>query len=276
MSIPGLFQRTAARFQTMNSPTARRLRLTLFCDFDGPLVDVSERYYGTYQAALQHTQQIYAQQGIAIPLKYLGKDQFWQMKRQRVSDIEIAIQSGLQEEQIAFFLDHVRTIVNDEALLHLDKMQGGVNWSLALLHSYGVKLVLVTLREEQQVRKMLDQYGLKRLFSGIYGSDDRHTAYVNNVDVKTALLKEAIAEQGELSDQWLMVGDTEADIIAAKNMNIPAIAVTCGIRDTAYLKTYQPDHYCNDLLSVAHFLAERYGHSPKPQGHHYCLSSILT
>lgn len=124
MSIPGLFQRTAARFQTMNSPTARRLRLTLFCDFDGPLVDVSERYYGTYQAALQHTQQIYAQQGIAIPLKYLGKDQFWQMKRQRVSDIEIAMQSGLQEEQIAFFLDHVRTIVNDEALLHLDKMQG--------------------------------------------------------------------------------------------------------------------------------------------------------
>ncbi|MBV5260799.1 HAD family hydrolase [Synechococcus moorigangaii CMS01] len=276
MSIPGLFQRTAARFQKLKSPTVRRLQLTLFCDFDGPLVDVSERYYGTYQAALQHTQKIYAQQGIAIPLRYLGKDQFWQMKRQRVSDIEIAMQSGLQEEQIAFFLEHVRTIVNDAELLHLDKMQGGINWSLALLHSYGVKLVLVTLREKQQVCKMLDQYGLKRLFSGIYGSDDRHTAYANNVDVKTALLKEAIAAQGELSDQWLMVGDTEADIVAAQNMNIPAIAVTCGIRDAAYLETYQPDYYCSDLLSVAHFLLERYSPRQQPQRQTYCLSGILT
>ncbi|MEB3224321.1 MAG: HAD family hydrolase [Synechococcus sp.] len=254
----------------------RRLPLTLFCDFDGPLVDVSDRYYGTYKAALHHTQKIYARQGMGIPLKYLSKEQFWQMKRQRVSDIEIAMQSGLQEEQITVFLEHVRTIVNEADLLHLDKMQGGINWSLALLHSYGVKLVLVTLREKQQVCKMLDQYGLKRLFSAIYGSDDRHTAYANNVDVKTALLKEAIAGQGEMGDQWFMVGDTEADIIAAQNMKIPAIAVTCGIRDVAYLETYQPDYYCSDLLSVAHFLLEKCGSPQRPQQSTYCLSTALT
>ncbi|BAW97300.1 haloacid dehalogenase-like hydrolase domain protein [[Synechococcus] sp. NIES-970] len=276
MSIPGLFHRTAARFQTAKSPNARRLKLTMFCDFDGPLVDVSERYYGTYRAALQHTQQIYAHQGQAVPLKCLSKDQFWQMKRQRVSDIEIAIQSGLQEEQITFFLDHVRAIVNDATLLHLDKMQGGVNWSLGLLHSYGVKLVLVTLREKQQVCKMLDQYGLRRLFSGIYGSDNHQTAYLNNAEAKTALLKQAIAEQGEVSDQWLMVGDTEADIVAAKNMKIAAIAVTCGIRDLSTLEGYQPEHCCSDLLSVAHFLLECQRPSQAQRHHHYCFSGILT
>lgn len=276
MSITRLLQKTAAHFRPTPSEGKRRLRLTVFCDFDGPLVDVSERYYATYQAALLHTQAMYQQAGTTIPLNCLSKDLFWQMKRSRVSDIEIAMRSGLQEEQISVFLDHVQEIVNGSHLLHLDTMQGGVNWSLALLHSHGAKLVLVTLREKQQVIKMLDQYGLKRLFTGIYGSDDCETAYLNNVDVKTALLKEAIAHQGELSDQWLMVGDTEADILAAQRLNIPAIAVTCGIRDEAYLATYQPDYACTDLLSVAHFLLDHYGQIRTPKSHPYCLSSSLT
>lgn len=276
MTIKSLIQKTTAHFHSAKSGEKRRLNLTLFCDFDGPLVDVSDRYYGTYQTALHHTRQIYRQQHQDIPLQLLSKHEFWQMKRQRVSDIEIAIRSGLQEEQITFFLDYVQQIVNTNELLHLDTMQGGVNWSLALLHSYGVKLVLVTLREKHQVRKILDQYGLKRLFTGIYGSDDLQTAYLNNVDVKTALLQEAIAAEGELSDQWLMVGDTEADIIAAQRLKIPAIAVTCGIRDEKYLQTYRPDYACTDLLSVAHFLLDHYGKIQPQKSQAYCLSSILT
>jgi phosphoglycolate phosphatase len=276
MTITRLLQKMTTKFRAPQPMDGRRLNVTLFCDFDGPLVDVSDRYYTTYRQALQHTRQTYRNQGLDIPLRVLEKDHFFSLKRQRVSDIEIAMKSGLQEEQIAFFLEYVGEIVNLPELLHLDTMQNGVNWSLALLHSYGVKLVLVTLREEQQVHKMLDQYGLKRLFSGIYGSDDRHSAYENNMDVKTALLKEAIAEQGQLSDHWIMVGDTEADIVAAQRLKIPAIALTCGIRDREYLKTYRPDHICTDLLSTAHLLLERHGQPPTENNSSYCLSNALT
>ena len=51
-----------------------------------------------------------------------------------------------------------------------------------------------------------------------------------------------------------MVGDTEADLIAAKKVGVGAIALTCGIRSVNYLKQYNPDYICNDLLSVAHRL----------------------
>ncbi|OKH12510.1 HAD family hydrolase [[Limnothrix rosea] IAM M-220] len=278
MTITDFFHKATASLGMPQPIGRRRLNLTLFCDFDGPLVDVSERYYGTYKKALQHTHRIYAQQGQSLPVRLLTKGQFWKMKRRRVSDIEIAMRSGLQEEEITFFLGYVQEIVNGTDLLHLDAMQNGINWSLGLLHAAGVKLVLVTLREEQQVHRMLDGYGLKRLFSGIYGSDDRHTAYQNNIDVKTALLTEAIAEQGQLSDDWLMVGDTEADIVAAQRSNIPAIALTCGIRDEQYLKSYSPDHICSNLLATAHFLMDRYDHKPKSctQNLNYCLSNALT
>lgn len=274
MTINRLLQKMTTPFRAPQPMDSRRLNVTLFCDFDGPLVDVSSRYHTTYLQALQHTQQTYRAQGVDIPLKILGKDRFFGLKRQRISDRDIAMESGLQGEQIAFFLEYVQEIVNLPDLLHLDTMQSGVNWSLALLHSYGVRLVLVTLREQAQVHKMLDQYGLKRLFSGIYGSDDRHSAYQNNMDVKTALLKEAIAEQGQLSDHWLMVGDTEADIVAAQRMKIPVVALTCGIRDRQYLKTYRPDYICSDLLCTAHFLLERHG-QPQQQTD-YCFSNALT
>ena len=277
MTLTDFRNQTAASRHMVRVNGGRRLQLTVFCDFDGPLVDVSDRYYGTYKAALRHTQLTYRQHGHTLPIRLLSKDQFWQMKRQRVSDIHIAQESGLQEEQITFFLGYVQEIVNSTDLLHLDRMQKGVNWSLGLLHSYGARLVLVTLREEQQVHRMLDCYGLKRLFSGIYGSDDRHTAYANNIDVKTALLKEAIAEQGELSDDWLMVGDTEADIVAAQRQHIPAIALTCGIRNEAYLRTYCPDLICDDLLSTAHLLLDQYDHQPATteKAPSYCLSNAL-
>ncbi|NES81884.1 MAG: HAD family hydrolase [Moorea sp. SIO2B7] len=227
-------------------------QLTVFCDFDGPIVDVSDRYYSTYKLGLAQTQAFYEAQGISLMLQPLSKEEFWQMKQERVSDITIAIRSGLQEEQIEYFLQHVRKIVNHPVLLKKDKMQPGVNWALRLLHSEGVRLVLVTLRCQNQVTRILSNYGLKRLFRGIYGTRDCHAAYQNNAELKTQLLKEAIAAHGQTSAY--MVGDTEADILAAQALGIPAIALSCGIRSSLYLQQFQPLHLYTDLLSTAHNL----------------------
>jgi phosphoglycolate phosphatase-like HAD superfamily hydrolase len=223
-------------------------QLTLFCDFDGPIVDVSERYYSTYQLALDYTQTFYASQGIKITVKPMIKADFWQMKRDRICDLEIAMRSGLQEAEIPFFMESVEKIVNHPSLLKKDKIHPGVNWALALLHSKGIKLVLVTLRREEQVNQILSNYGLKRLFSGIYGGEELNFAYRNNNDVKIQLLKQAIADHE--SETAYMIGDTEADILAAQKAGIPAIALTCGIRSQSYLEYFHPDYICQDLLSV--------------------------
>lgn len=233
-------------------------QLTVFCDFDGPLVDVSNRYYSTYQLGLAHTQAYYQEQGIALPIQVLSKEQFWQMKQGRVADTEIAMRSGLQGKQIDVFLQRVVRIVNQPELLQKDKMQPGVNWALALLHSHGVRLVLVTLRCQCQALQILQNYGLARLFSGIYGTQDAHAAYQNYAEVKTQLLAKAIAEHPcggvPITDCCWMVGDTEADILAGQALGIPTIALTCGIRSRFYLKQFQPTCIATDLLCAAHYL----------------------
>jgi phosphoglycolate phosphatase len=187
------------------------------------------------------------------------------MKQDRVQDQEIALRSGLQGQQIDYFLTQVVQIVNHPDLLLKDKIQSGVNWALALLHSQGVKLVLVTLRPQDQSQQILQNYGLARLFSGIYGTSDsasahaglREAAYLNYAEVKTKLLKQAIAEQSSphfpLTSAWV-IGDTEADILAGQAFNIPTIALTCGIRSPQKLKQFHPDSIQENLLDAARYL----------------------
>lgn len=227
---------------------------TLYCDFDGPIVDVSDRYYHTYQLGLTEIAAGHQAQGLVLPVRCLSKAQFWEMKQERTPDVEIAMRSGLQGAQIDQFLQRVQEIVNQPALLHQDQLQPGVRWALALLKSQGVRLVLVTLRERTQALRILQEQGLDSLFSAIWGAQDDHAAYLNQADYKTRLLQQAVAHEVSDSAYAWMVGDTEADVLAGQALQIPTLALTCGIRSKTYLQKFRPTRIQPDLLSAAHYL----------------------
>jgi phosphoglycolate phosphatase len=233
--------------------------ITVFCDFDGPIVDVSDRYYSTYHLALTDTAEFYRELSSspsAQTLTVLTKTQFWQMKQDRIPDREIALQSGLDGEKIDFFIQRVMEIVNSADLLNQDKIQPGVTWALGLLRAQGCKLVLVTLRDRDEAIRILEQHGLMQLFSGIYGTGNSQAAYQNYSQLKTQLLAKAMREHQvtqENSDSW-MIGDTEADLLAGIAMEIPTIALTCGIRSKRQLSQFKPTLIKDDLLCAAHHL----------------------
>jgi phosphoglycolate phosphatase len=232
-------------------------RMTVFCDFDGPIINVSERYYCTYQLGLADTQALYQAEGIPLNLHLLSKEQFWQMKQDRVPDVEIALRSGLRGAQIDTFLQRVNQIVNQPTLLHKDQLQPGVRWALALLRAHGARLILVTLRCQEQVTQILEGYGLANLFTCICGTQDIHSAYQNSAELKAVLLGQLLKTPAlwEFQKQpvWMM-GDTEADILAGQSFGIPTIALTCGIRSGTYLQQHRPTHLFTDLLTAAHYL----------------------
>lgn len=243
------------------SPRSLAKQTTVFCDFDGPIVDVSERYYTTYKMALADTDRFYREfspqlrQQQQVPSLVLSKSQFWQMKQNRIPDREIARKSGLTDETTDFFLARVVKIVNRPELLKLDKIHHGVNWALSLLHTKGIKLILVTLRDRLEATSILEQYDLRNLFTDIYGTDDSRVAYQNYVDVKTELLDRAMREHlpttANPADSWT-IGDTEADILAGKAMGTLTIGLTCGIRSYRQLSALEPTAIEPDLLSAAH------------------------
>ncbi|MBD0335486.1 MAG: HAD family hydrolase [Cyanobacteria bacterium Co-bin13] len=232
---------------------------TLFCDFDGPIVDVSDRYYATYRMGLEHIRAVSPEQGSSMPIRYLSKGQFWTFKQNRVPDRQIALWSGLEGEQIDSFLSHVAQIVNQPALLHQDRLQPGVRQSLKLLRCHGVRVVLVTLRAPEQVIDFLEQHHLDWAFSGLYGMSQAEAAYANQANHKIQRLRDAIADQhrhGYSTQASWMIGDTEADIMAGQSAGLPTAALTCGIRSNSYLKAFRPTVLLSDLRSAAQHIID--------------------
>ncbi|MBT9316164.1 HAD family hydrolase [Leptothoe spongobia] len=226
----------------------------VFCDFDGPIVDVSERYYRTYRLGLSTLQASHQEtSGEALPLQILSKNQFWWMKRNRVADIDIAIRSGVPEDLVDTLLQQVQRIVNHPHLLQWDTLQPGAEIAIQQLKRIGIRLVLVTLRHPRQVQAFLQANDLIQYVDEIFGASDINAAHLNRADQKVALLKcaiEAQKKQGYQIYPTCMIGDTEADIIAGQQAGIVTVALTNGIRSHDYLKRYQPTSINSTLLKA--------------------------
>lgn len=231
---------------------------TIFCDFDGPIVDVSERYYMTYRQGLEHMQAM--TDGGAGSIRYLSKAQFWTFKQNRIPDRQIAHWSGLEGPQIDGFLDLVSGLVNHPSLLSYDQMQANAYAGLSIFQQCGVRVVLVTLRPPDQVMQFLAQHRLEGGISDLYGMPTAQAVYQNHAHHKIERLQSAMANQKRLGynlqHAW-MIGDTEADIMAGQALGIETVAVTCGIRSQSYLQSFRPTHLMPDLWTAAQRLQQQ-------------------
>ncbi|NEQ49210.1 MAG: HAD family hydrolase [Leptolyngbya sp. SIO3F4] len=229
-------------------------RQVVFCDFDGPIVDVSERYYRTYRLGLSTLQASHQENyGEILQLQVLSKNQFWWMKRNRVADTDIAIRSGVPADLVDLHLKQVRRIVNHPHLLEWDTLQPGTDVAIQQLKHMGIRLVLVTLRHPRQVQAFLQTNDLSQYVDEIFGASDINAAHLNRADQKVSLLQRAIEAQkaqGYQISPTCMIGDTEADIIAGKQAGIVTVALTNGIRSRDYLKRYKPTSIDSTLLQA--------------------------
>lgn len=237
---------------TQESPVSKQV---VFCDFDGPIVDVSERYYQTYRKGLLaiEAQQL-KESNTALRLKPLSKGHFWQMKQNRVADIEIALRSGLPADLFEPFMQQVEQIVNHPSLLCWDCVQPAAQAALSYFRQRNMRVVLVTLRHPCQVQEFLKVQGLEHLVDEVYGASDANAAHANRVEQKLELLLEAIAQQkaqGYLTQNSWMVGDTEADILAGQATGLSTAALSCGVRSSTYLKRLKPSKVYGCLMTAA-------------------------
>jgi phosphoglycolate phosphatase-like HAD superfamily hydrolase len=218
--------------------------LRLITDFDGPIIDVSERYYRVYQYCLEQTK------SPTQSVNRLTKDEFWQLKRSQVPERQIGTISGLNPERAAAFARLRKETVHGMSYLKYDRPVEGAIASLARIEELGFDLVVMTMRREREFNAAIEKYDLGRFFPTArryHLSDD----YLKTKDIedKPKLMARALQELPPAADIW-MVGDTEADLIAAKIHQIKAIGVLSGIRNRSRLEIHQPDAIVNNLAEA--------------------------
>lgn len=207
--------------------------MTVFFDLDGPIIDVSERYYRTYVDALE-----------VVGAKAMDKQTYWDAKRRRVPDLEILKWSGAGETLQRFQEERDRRIESDEYLVW-DQLQDG---SLEVLESLQLQhtLILVTLRSRAlQLEKQLSDLGLRQFFKAVLSSgDDLKPRW----KIKYRLILEYL--DGKHPGTAWIIGDTETDILTGRELGFRTVGIINGIRSREVLEQARPDYLLDSFKSL--------------------------
>lgn len=222
--------------------------LRLITDFDGPIMDVSERYYRVYQLCLEKTR--YPDQQVTE----LSKQEFWQFKRSHTPEIEIALKSGLDAAQAQKFSQLRKQTVHTQPYFEYDTLIPSALTALSKVQYAGFDLAVMTMRRVRELDYAFNRYNLSEFFpeNRRYCLDNDYVK-TRDIEDKPLLMSKALSELPPVANTW-MVGDTEADITAAKKNNVKIIAVESGIRDRTQLQSYEPDLILPDLVTAVDFI----------------------
>ncbi|WP_295614815.1 HAD family hydrolase [Chamaesiphon sp. GL140_3_metabinner_50] len=226
--------------------------MRIITDFDGPIMDLSDRYYHVYQLCLETVKQPHQ------PITIFSKAKFWAYKQAQVSEQQVGIESGLTAAQAEAFKQMRDLHAHQLQYLSFDRVVPGSIAALAKIQASGSKLLVMTLRRTCELIPAFTQYDLAQFFPPHhrYCLPDDYVKH-GDVEAKTQLMATALTELKPDPDTW-MIGDTEADIVAAQTYNISVIGVLSGIRNRDRLEQHQPDKIVNNLAEAVDFIFAKF------------------
>jgi len=209
----------------------------IFLDFDGVLLDVSERYFRVHRALIEPS-----------PGGRLDRSAYWNLKRARRQIRHILEADGAGEVDEATYRKRWVDTIEAQEFLGVDVLLPGTRERLAAL-AQKHPLILVTLRQQPaHLAMQLDALNLRPFFEAVLVGSPLSG---EGSTVKAGLLRES----GRLRPGALIVGDTEVDIRAGKAVGIKTVAVLSGIRDREALEAEAPDAIVDDLHSLEEVLS---------------------
>lgn len=225
--------------------------IRLITDFDGPIIDVSDRYYRVYHFCLEKTRQL------DQPVWPLSKSEFWALKRSRTPEKEIGMISGLEPDQAQVFADLRYQTVHTKPYFEYDTVIPGAVAALEKAQYAGIDLTVMTMRRTKELEYAFQRHDLGRFFPAdrCYCLEDDYVK-LKDTKEKPLLMERAIRELPPANQVW-MVGDTEADLISAKMHNIKVIGLLSGIRDRTQLEHHEPDFIAANLGAAVELVLQQ-------------------
>lgn len=214
---------------------AQATNLNIFFDLDGTLIDVSLRNYKVYSEVTRK-----------FGGKPLERSIYWNLKRKKTKWPELLPMSKLpiniEEDYLSQFISKIEA----PEYLKLDTLFPD---TISVLRSLSAQYecYLVSLRRnEQNLLRELDDLGVRKYFVQILSGHSETDGYDKKIEIIGEVLKGALG---------VIIGDTEADVIAGKTLGIKTIALSSGIREEKFLAALKPDYLVAEIKNVAELLS---------------------
>ena len=187
-------------------------------DLDGTLVDTAPDLMGALNRVL-------AEDGLpALPLasaRHLVGQGARALLLRGFGEAGRTLEGAEADAKVARFLDLYRAHIADES-----RPFPGLEAALDALQADGARLAVCTNKPGAYARLLLDTLGLSSRFVAVTGADD---APARKPDPRHLL---ACVEAAGGAERVLMVGDSLADVAAARGAGAPCVVVGFGYTDT--------------------------------------------
>jgi phosphoglycolate phosphatase len=120
----------------------------------------------------------------------------------------------------------------------------GVSATLSTLRERGHRLAVASTKKGQGIRRATEHFGITGMFDLLQGSDD--IPFKPAPDVILAVLRTLAWTPSET----LMVGDTDADILAGQAAGVATCAVTYGSLSREALTAFRPDFMLDTITGL--------------------------
>ena len=207
----------------MQSVKTNRQRV-IFLDLDGPVLDGKFRHYNCYRD---------------IVIKYGGVpidiDAYWDMKRSMIKRDVLLKKSKFTDSYENFFNEWM-TLIETPDYLKFDQLKPNVIDTLKMWKEHGFKIVLVTMRQNRiNLIRQLQEINVFSILDEVIDA----SPLVKNTK------SEALKNYSFL--KAILIGDTEEDAKAARNLSIPFVGITNGLRERALLEA---DFYFEEIWQI--------------------------
>ncbi len=206
-------------------------RYNIYLDFDGPILDFSERSYQAYKDALD----------LNLGERPLNRKMYLRRKRNKTTLKTIYRQSRGKLDYKNFETRYLKNI-EDKRYLKFDRLNKNIiNF---LKNNSCNRLILVTLRKNRKnLMDELRRFKIKKYFDKILNKKAGANSHVIKADL---IHKDGLFNK----HNSIIIGDTEADILAGKILGIRTAAVLNGIRSLPFLRKLKPDRIVKDIARL--------------------------
>lgn len=186
----------------------------------------------------------------------LSKEDYWNLKKNRLSDIEFGVLSGLTASEAKKSAELRRILTFHDEYHELDKLFSDTTEVFDYLKSHKIKFFITTLRREKHLLLAIKQFKLNKYLdkSLMFCMPDEKRSEGDIYEKYNLLFTVAGKLSLNLQETW-MVGDSDTDIYAARLAKYKKmVAIDRGIRSTEQLKMLKPDHIISNLKELLTYL----------------------